>query len=124
MKRLVCELCGSNDITRDGEFFVCQSCGTKYTLESARKIILEGTVRLDVSELVHNSLVNARRAKKNEDWEETERYYNNAEEYSPDNIEAIFYSSYGRARKALMGAELSKKINALTVLSMHPVMSR
>ena len=38
MKALKCELCGSTEIIKDGDFFVCQSCGMKYTLETAKKM--------------------------------------------------------------------------------------
>ena len=41
-------MCNSNDIVKDGEFFVCQSCGTKYTLESARKLMSDETVTVTV----------------------------------------------------------------------------
>ena len=29
MKRLICELCGSNDFIKTEGLFVCQACGTK-----------------------------------------------------------------------------------------------
>ena len=44
MKALQCEMCGSQDLVKDGGFFVCQSCGTKYTVEEAKKMMVEGTV--------------------------------------------------------------------------------
>ena len=45
MKALQCELCGSTEIIKDGDFFVCQSCGMKYTLETAKKMMVEGVVQ-------------------------------------------------------------------------------
>ena len=39
MKALKCELCGGTEIVKDGDFFVCQSCGMKYTLESAEYLL-------------------------------------------------------------------------------------
>lgn len=41
MKKLVCELCGSNDIVKQDGFFVCECCGTKYSLEEAKKIMVD-----------------------------------------------------------------------------------
>lgn len=41
MKRVNCEVCGGSDILKDKGVFVCQSCGCKYSLEEARKL-LEG----------------------------------------------------------------------------------
>ena len=43
MKRLTCEMCGSTDLMKDGGVFVCQSCGCKYSVEEARKMMVEGT---------------------------------------------------------------------------------
>lgn len=41
MKRLVCELCGSIDLIKCDGVFVCQACGCKYSLEEAKKIMVE-----------------------------------------------------------------------------------
>ena len=56
MKQLICEMCGSNDLVKDGGVFVCQSCGCKYSVEEAKKMMVEGvvevtgTVKVDDSE--------------------------------------------------------------------------
>lgn len=47
MKRLTCEMCGSTDLIKENGVFVCQNCGTKYSVEEAKKMMIEGTV--DVS---------------------------------------------------------------------------
>ena len=44
MKQLVCEMCGSTDLIKQDGVFVCQNCGTKYSVEEARKMMIEGTV--------------------------------------------------------------------------------
>ena len=44
MKRLTCEMCGSTDLVKQDGFFVCQTCGTKYSVEEAKKMMIEGTV--------------------------------------------------------------------------------
>lgn len=44
MKVLVCEMCGSNEFIKQDGLYVCQSCGTKYTVEEARKLMIEGPV--------------------------------------------------------------------------------
>lgn len=46
MKQLVCEMCGSKDLVKDGGVFVCQSCGCKYSVEEAKKMMIEGTVEV------------------------------------------------------------------------------
>ena len=46
MKALVCEMCGSTDLIKQNGLFVCQSCGIKYSVEEARKMMIEGTVNV------------------------------------------------------------------------------
>ena len=128
MKQLVCEMCGSRELVKQDGYFVCQSCGLKYTVEEARKMMIEGTVEVqgtvdvqgtvtvDNRELVEKYLANARRAKKKEDWEETEKYYNLVEQNEPSNIEAIFYSSYAKARILLIETDYFKREHAFKVL--------
>lgn len=41
MKAIVCELCESNELLKEGEFFVCQHCGTKYGAEEAKKLLVD-----------------------------------------------------------------------------------
>lgn len=53
MKALVCEMCNSNDIVKQDDYFVCQNCGTKYVVEEVRKIktevpaVIDKTVKVD-----------------------------------------------------------------------------
>ncbi len=46
MKQLVCEMCGSTDLIKSDGVFVCQSCGCKYSVEEAKKMMVEGTVEI------------------------------------------------------------------------------
>ncbi|MBQ2987985.1 MAG: ankyrin repeat domain-containing protein [Clostridia bacterium] len=115
MKQLTCEMCGSTDLIKQDGFFVCQTCGTKYSVEEAKKMMIEGTVdiqgtvKVDNSAFVEKYLTNARRAKQKEDWAETEKYYNMVEQNDPTNIEAIFYSTFARVKLALLEAETKDK---------------
>ena len=54
MKQLTCEMCGSTEMVKDGGFFVCQTCGTKYSVEEARKMMIEGTVDVQGTVRVEN----------------------------------------------------------------------
>lgn len=122
MKPLICEMCGNSDLIKNEGVFVCQSCGVKYSIEEARKMMIEGTVdvkgtvQVDNSAFVKKYLENARRAKEKEDWEETEKYYNMVEQNDPNNIEAIFYSAYGKAKASLVDADIYKRQAAFNVL--------
>ena len=117
MQKFMCEMCGGSDLVKEDEFYVCQHCGTKYSAEQAKKLMVEGTVKIDNSEFVEKFLQNARRAKQKEDWEETEKYYNMVEQNDPTNIEAIFYSSYGKAKASLVDGDLYKRQAAFKVLT-------
>ena len=41
MKKIICELCDGMEFTKDGGMFICQGCGTKYTLEEAKAMMKE-----------------------------------------------------------------------------------
>lgn len=124
MKPLICDLCGGNEVVKDGSLFVCQYCGTKYTVETAREMMfgdgpveVSGKVTIDRTSDLDAALANARRAKAKEDWEESAKYYDMAERIDPTNIEAIFYSSYGKAKISLIDADIFKRKQAFKVLT-------
>lgn len=115
MKQLTCEMCGGTDLIKQDGVFVCQNCGMKYSVEEAKKMMIEGTVdvqgtvTVDNSAFVQKYLLNARRAKQKEDWEEVKKYYNMVEQNDPTNIEAIFYSTYAQVKLTLLVAETKDK---------------
>ena len=49
MRAIKCELCGSNQLFKKEGFFQCEYCGTKYSLEEARKLIGKVEIEGDVS---------------------------------------------------------------------------
>jgi len=123
MKSLTCEMCNSTGVLKQDGIYVCQSCGTKYTVEEAKKMMIEGTVdvqgtvKVDNTDSVIKYLENARRALEKEDWEDAEKYYNMVEQNEPSNIEAIFYSAYAKAKNCLTVNDIHKRksvFNALT----------
>ena len=70
MKAIVCEMCGGHELLKEDGVFVCQHCGTKYSPEEARKLMIEGpvdvsgsTVKIDKSDELKNLYELARRAK-------------------------------------------------------------
>ena len=130
MAALTCDICGGKLVMGSGGIATCDSCGVEYSLERMREKIQEirgsvkvegtvevqGTVKMDNTDYVKKYLENARRAKQKEDWEETEKYYNLVEQNDPTNIEAIFYSSYGKARASLVESDIYKRQAAFKVL--------
>ena len=81
MKKISCELCGSNQLIKQDGFFVCEHCGTKYSAEEAKKLLIDGivevtgSVKIDSSDRLSNLYQIARRAKKEDNAESAERYY-------------------------------------------------
>ena len=94
MKALQCEMCGSQDLVKDGGFFVCQSCGTKYTVEEAKKMMVEGivdvkgTVKVDTSDELKNLYEIARRAKDT----------NNSEDSKDKDLDLVFLVAFSIAK--------------------------
>ena len=39
MKALVCEMCSSPNLIKKDGMYVCENCGTRYTIEEARNIL-------------------------------------------------------------------------------------
>lgn len=117
MKKVQCEMCGSNDLVKHDGLFRCTYCGMQYTSDEAKKLLVEGTVKIDNSEFIKKQLRNARRAYEKEDWEEVEKYYNIVEQHDPSNIEAIFYSSYAKVRLSLIDPNVYKREQIFHVLA-------
>ena len=107
MKQLLCEMCGGKDLIKQDGVFVCQSCGSKYSVEEAKKMMVEvdakveiqGTVKVDNSEELNNLYQLARRAKESKNSENAAKYYDMILVKDPASWEANFYSvffkSYG-----------------------------
>ena len=82
MKQLKCEMCGSTNLMKEDGVFVCQSCGCKYSVEEAKKMMVEGTVdvtgstvKVDSSDELSNLYQIARRAKDDNNGENAAKYY-------------------------------------------------
>lgn len=94
MKALTCEMCGSTEIVRKDGLYVCQACGTKYSVEDAKKMMagdkvtVEGTVKVDASGELSNLIVLAHRATEAKDWDRAYVYYERILLIDPDDWEA------------------------------------
>lgn len=95
MKQLTCEMCGSTDLVKQDGVFVCQTCGCKYSIEEAKKMMIEGTVdvsgstvKVDNSSQLDNFLKLSENALSVADKESALRYANKALEIQPTNYEA------------------------------------
>lgn len=109
MKQLTCEMCGSNDLVKQEGVFVCQSCGCKYSVEEAKKMMVEGTVevtgtvKVDKSDNLSNLYLLARRAREDNNSENAAKYYGEILLLEPNSWEANFYSTYYNVEQTTIG---------------------
>ena len=96
MKQLTCEMCGSTDLLKQEGVFVCQTCGCKYSVEEAKKMMIEGTVeiqgtvKVDDSSKVENYLEMAWNAFDADNTAEADNYCNKIIEINHKNHKAWF----------------------------------
>lgn len=111
MKKIVCELCEGTEFTKEGGFFICNGCGTKYSLEEAKSMMKEveggapGVASAPVvgvpagnpnQQQIDNLLLLATNAFSASNNEETEKYCNRAIEY-----DAMCYKAWFLKAKAI-----------------------
>lgn len=119
MNALTCEMCNSTNLIKEGGVFVCQSCGTKYSVEEAKKMMNEGaievtgTVKIDSSSELTNLYQVARRAKDSNNSENALRYYDMILVKDPNSWEANFYVVFFRA----MSCKIAEIQNAAVSVS-------
>lgn len=123
MKKLVCEMCGGADLVKQDGVFVCQNCGTKYSVEEAKKMMMEGTVsiegtvsvdgvvKVDASDDLKNLYILARRAKESDNSENACKYYNEIILKDPNSWEANFYLIYYHACNCKKGQIANEAID-------------
>ncbi len=108
MKAIKCEMCGSCDLIKQDGVFICQNCGMKYSLEDAKKLMIEGTVdvsgstvKVDNSTIIENNLISARQSLLIKDWRNAKLLYSNIRQEAPNNMEALIYVNYCLAMESL-----------------------
>lgn len=98
MRQLVCEMCGGNDLIKENGVFVCQTCGCKYSVEEARKMMFDGDesapvvvnrpVTVDNSSQIQHYLELAKTAYAGGNGQAASDYADKALELSPKTAEA------------------------------------
>jgi len=102
MKKLICEMCESTDLLKQDGVFVCQSCGAKYSVEDAKKMVGEGgdtgetaaAAKVDNTSKIENLYKLAHRAKEGNDVEKAAQYYEQISLENPNDWESVFYSTF------------------------------
>lgn len=111
MKKIVCDLCESTEFTKEGGFFICQGCGTKYSLEEAKAMMreVEGSAPVSTGapvtavpmgnpnqQQIDNILVLATTAYEAQNYAEAENYCNQAVV-----LDAMCYKAWNLKGKAV-----------------------
>lgn len=103
MKAIKCEMCGSNNVIKNDGYYTCQSCGTKYSVEEAKKLLVEGVVKIDNSDKVERLYQLARTARDNTDVIAAKNYYEQIKIEKPNDWEANYFSLYYRLLDITLG---------------------
>lgn len=90
MKQLTCEMCGSTDLLKQEGVFVCQSCGCKYSVEEAKKMMVEvaGAVEVKNAAQLDNLLNLARSSFESRNYAQAEDFCNQVIAMDDKNYEA------------------------------------
>ena len=122
MKQLTCEMCGSTDLIKQDGMYVCQSCGTKYSVEEAKKMMIEGTVdvsgstvRIDNTASIDNYYRMATSAYDSSNQKEAEQYCNKIIEIDPNNYKAWLLKGKAAGwQSTLANIRIEESVNCFT----------
>lgn len=114
MQKLTCEMCGGNDLVKQDGLYVCQHCGTKYSVEEAKRLFKNGTVEIDNSRKLDNLYVLARRAIDEKDFKSAQQYYEEILLEQPEKWEPVFHATYF---KTLNNCETEDVIDSVQFMS-------
>lgn len=122
MKQMVCEMCGGTDLIKQDGVFVCQTCGTKYSIEEAKKMMIEGnvdvsgsTVKVDNTGSIENYFKMAESAYDSSNQKEAENYCNKIIEIDPDNYKAWLLKGRAAGWQSTLGnLRLEEAVNCFS----------
>lgn len=91
MKQLTCEMCGGTDLLKQDGVFVCQTCGCKYSVEEARKMMDEvsgNAVEVKNAAQLENLLNLAKSSFESQNYAQAENFCNQVIAMDGENYEA------------------------------------
>ena len=103
MKKFVCELCGSSNLSKQGDSFICNDCKTSYSIEDAKKLMVEVEDSIDNNPELKNLYELARRARKEDNSENAEKYYSQIAIKCPFDWEANFFQVFYNVKSCKIG---------------------
>ena len=130
MKQLKCEMCGSADLIKQDGVFVCQSCGCKYSVEEAKKMMVEvsGSVSIETPVEVKGIaksdtlLENALNTFNQGSYSEAYTLFSNVLSIEPNNPKATFYRGLSAAYQSTVAVPRYAECANATVLAITNAM--
>ena len=103
MQALICEMCNSHDIVKQDGLYVCQSCGTKYSIEEAKRMFQNGmTVQIDRGNEIENRVNNAINEYNSGNYDVAFNLFSDVLNIDPNNYRAIIYKGICSGWKSTM----------------------
>jgi len=99
MQIIKCELCGSNELEKQGEYFICRYCQTRYSPEEAKNLI----VQIDKTEEAKRLRIAAQKALTVGNTDLAREYYKELLAILTDDWEAFFFTSILSAANCYVG---------------------
>lgn len=107
MKQLTCEMCGGTDLIKQDGVFVCQSCGAKYSVEEAKKMMVDVVMdtsknndKVNKDEIIKNYIMIANNARNSGNSQEAESYCNKIIEIDSSCAEAWLLKGISAGRQS------------------------
>ncbi len=88
MKQLTCEMCGSHDLIKQDGVYICPRCGVRYSVEEAKKMMVEGTICIDDTKELNNFLIRAKLFLEETNFIAANEYAEKALDMAPEYSEA------------------------------------
>ena len=85
IKMIKCEMCGSNNLSKEDGVFVCQSCGTKYSVDEAKKLMSGDTIKIDNTPQIENLYKMAKYYVQSNKLDDAEKYCDKIFEIDAEN---------------------------------------
>ncbi|MDR0947642.1 MAG: hypothetical protein LBM87_07885 [Ruminococcus sp.] len=118
---LICQNCGSTEMTRTDGFLICGHCRAKYTDEQYKKLVIDGSLnvihkhRIDNTDKFDTHIQNARRALKNEDWNGVTHYCVAVRDIKPDCLEVLIFEPFARLMLTQNSMDFDLRYSAVNV---------
>ena len=127
MIQIKCEMCGSNNIMKENGIYICQYCGTKYSPDEAKKLMVEviesanirTPIQVKAMDQNYALLENAINTFNQGGYAEAYTLFSNFLCLEPNNPKAIFYRGLSAAYQSTVASPRYAECANATVLAVN-----